>query len=136
MRRDLLIPGFVWLIIGAMFGPAPLVAFAIKPFMDEFHATYVKQESSNPKDQAFAAVVLKAKCNVCHEGTNRKNRNLYGQALEPLLDKTKDKADKAKIHAAIEQVAAKKSDPKNSNSPTFGDLIAAGKLPGGEPKRQ
>jgi hypothetical protein len=133
MKRTFLISA---LVAGVVLGPATFSAYAIKPFMDEFHATYVKQQSAKAAEQAFAAAALKAKCNVCHVGTSKKNRNLYGQALDSLLDKTKDKADKAKIHSAIETVAKEKSDPKNGDSPTFGELIAAGKLPGGEPKQQ
>jgi hypothetical protein len=36
--------------------------------------------------------------------------------------------------AALNKVAGLKSDPKDPKSPTFGESIKAGKLPGGEPK--
>ncbi|HEY2894440.1 MAG TPA: hypothetical protein VGJ16_09520, partial [Pirellulales bacterium] len=59
-------------------------------------------------------------------------RNEYGKALDELLDKKADMKDTKKIQEALETVAGKNSDPKNPSSPTFGDLIKQGKLPGGE----
>jgi hypothetical protein len=98
-------------------------AFAIKQFADEFKAVYV--EEGTP----LAAEVEKAKCNVCHMGKSKKDRNAYGQALAELLDKKEDKDNKDKIRQALETVAAKPS--AGAGSPTFGDLIKEGKLPGG-----
>jgi len=107
-------------------------AYAIKPFKDEFDAKYVK-DSSNAE---FAEAVKKANCNVCHgknaEGKDdKKVRNAYGKALDKLLDKKEDAKNKEKIQAALETVAKEKSNPDDANSPTFGDLIKSGKLPGG-----
>jgi hypothetical protein len=98
-------------------------AFAIKQFADEFKALYVKDGTP------LAAEVEKAKCNVCHVGKNKKDRNAYGEALAALLDKKEDKDNKDKIRQALEAVAAKPSGA--AGSPTFGDLIKEGKLPGG-----
>jgi hypothetical protein len=98
-------------------------AFAIKQFADEFMAMYV--EEGTP----LAAEVDKAKCNVCHVGKSKKDRNAYGQALAELLDKKEDKENKEKIRQALETVASKPS--AGDGSPTFGDLIKQGKLPGG-----
>lgn len=98
-------------------------AFAIKQFADEFKAVYVKDGTP------LAAEVEQAKCNVCHVGKNKKDRNAYGEALAELLDKKEDKDNKDKIRQALETVAAKPS--AGAGSPTFGDLIKEGKLPGG-----
>lgn len=98
-------------------------AFAIKQFADEFKAVYV--EDGTP----LAAEVEKAKCNVCHVGKSKKDRNAYGEALAELLDKKEDKDNKDKIRQALETVAAKPS--AGAGSPTFGALIKEGKLPGG-----
>ncbi len=98
-------------------------AFAIKQFADEFKAMYV--EEGTP----LAAEVNKAKCNVCHVGKSKKDRNAYGQALSELLDKKEDKSNKEKIRQALETVAAQPS--AGAGSPTFGELIKEGKLPGG-----
>lgn len=100
-------------------------AFAIKQFFDEFKEVYVKEGSP------LAAAVGEAKCNVCHVGKSKKNRNAYGEALSKLLDKKEDKKNVEKIRQALETVAAESSDPADAAAPTFGDLIAAGKLPGG-----
>jgi cytochrome c553 len=111
-------------------------AQAIAPFKKEFDEKYVKKESADPKDQEFAAAVKKANCLVCHaknaEGKeDKKIRNAYGKALDILLDKKTDAKDVAKIQGALDTVAKEKSNPDDPNSPTFGDLIASGKLPGG-----
>lgn len=103
-------------------------AFAIKQFADEFKAMYVKEGTP------LAAAVESAKCNVCHAGKSKKDRNAYGNALAELLDKDADKKDAAKIQAALAEVAGLPSDPAKADSPTFGSLIEAGKLPGGDPQ--
>ena len=117
-----------------LLGPAAPPAKAIKPFLDEFQTTYVKRDSSDKKDKDFVVAVEKVKCNVCHEGKSKKDRNVYGMALDLLLDKKADKDDKEKIKKALVTVADLKSDPVKSDAPTFGQLIAQGKLPGGEAK--
>jgi hypothetical protein len=102
-------------------------AFAIKQFADEFKAMYVKEGTP------LAAAVESAKCNVCHVGKSKKDRNAYGNALAERLDKDADKKDVEKIRAALTEVAALPSDPAKADSPTFGKLIEEGKLPGGTP---
>lgn len=124
---------FAAMALVLVLGPAG-PAFAIKQFKDQFDAIYVKPQPASPAEKSLAEAVAKAKCNVCHQGTSKKNRNLYGQALDELLDRTADKDNVEKIRKSIADVAAKKSNPKDPNSPTFGDLIAAGKLPGGDPE--
>jgi predicted Ser/Thr protein kinase len=106
-------------------GPAIRPAYAIKQFADEFKEVYVKEGSP------LAAEVEKAKCNVCHVGKSKKDRNAYGQALAERLDKKEDKDNKEKIRKALEEVAALSSDPGKADALTFGQLIAEGKLPGG-----
>lgn len=100
-------------------------AFAIKQFADEFKAVYVQEGTP------LAAEVEKAKCNVCHMGKSKKDRNAYGQALSELLDKKEDKDNKDKIRQALETVAKESSNPADAAAPTFGALIEQGKLPGG-----
>jgi len=105
-------------------------AFAIKQFGEEFKAVYVKPDSADPAEKALAAAVETAKCNVCHEGSSKKDRNAYGQALDKLLDKKEDAKNVEKIRKALEEVAALPSDPAKADSPTFGALLKEGKLPG------
>ncbi|HEX5446153.1 MAG TPA: hypothetical protein VFW87_20160 [Pirellulales bacterium] len=116
-------------------------AQALPPFFKEFQATYLKPDSADAKEKEFAALVIeKVKCNVCHVAKKpKKMRNAYGTALSELLKKDKFKADRLKaepdkvkeeIVAAFNAIAAKKSG--DDKSPTFGELIAQHKLPGGD----
>ena len=107
-------------------------AFAIKQFGEEFKAVYVKPDSTDPADKALVAAVETAKCNVCHEGSSKKDRNAYGEALAKLLDKKEDAKNVEKIKKALEEVAALPSDPAKADSPTFGALLKEGKLPAGK----
>ena len=120
------------LVLGAMVvvvvGAAPRPAFAIKEFFDEFKAVYVKPDSSDPAEKALATAVEAAKCNLCHKGKEKKDRNAYGHALAELLDKKEDAKNMEKIRKALETVAGMKSA---DGEPTFGELIKMGKLPGG-----
>jgi len=111
--------------LAVLVGPATRPAFAIKQFADEFKAVYVKEGTP------LAAAVESAKCNVCHKGSSKKDRNVYGEALAERLDKKEDKDNKDKIRAALAEVAQLPSVPGDASSPTFGALIAEGKLPGG-----
>jgi|GEM_PF-240131 len=131
--------------VGAVsLGSTTQSGWAFPQFHKEFVKLYVKEAGSakkaiagssvpGSKEPTFAELVTgsKTKCFVCHQGTKgKKGRNPYGQELGKLLTK-KDKKDKKKIIESIEKVAKVHLDPKNKKSPTYGDLIKAGKLPGG-----
>ncbi len=103
---------------------------AIPAFQKEFYAKYLTDDTN----EEYVTTVKEAKCFLCHVGKKKKNRNVYGEALSELLDKKKDKKDKEKIQAALDQVAEMKVEDKD-DSPTFGDLIREGKLPGGPPQK-
>lgn len=77
----------------------------------------------------LTAQAKKVKCNVCHFGKSKKNRNDYGKALVKHLGK-KNQKDKAAIDAALDKTAKEK---KPGSNVTFGDLIKQGKLPGTAP---
>ena len=126
-RGGVVLGAIVILAVGA----APRPAFAIKEFFDEFKAVYVKPDSADANEKALAAEVETAKCNVCHAGSSKKERNAYGNALADLLDKKEDKKNAEKIRKALETVAAM---PSADGGPTFGDLLKQGKLPGGAAK--
>lgn len=115
--------------LALLVGPAAQPAKAIKQFRDVFVAKYVKTDSSDVKDKAFATAVETAKCNLCHAGKSKKDRNPYGVALDELLDRKTDKDDKDKIAVALDKAAEMKSDANDPGSPTFGQLISDGKLP-------
>jgi hypothetical protein len=104
-------------------------AFGIQQFQNAFMDKYIKDH----KDKEFSKYVSeKVKCFVCHQGKSRKNRNAYGAQLAELLDKKTDSKNVKKINEALDKVAKMHSDPKDKKSPTFGELIAKGELPGGK----
>ena len=79
-----------------------------------------------------------ARCWLCHSYDPEKpkkktKRNRYGSELSKLLDNKKDKKDVKKMAAAFKQVALLQVDRKDKKSPTYGELIQQGKLPGGKP---
>ncbi len=123
------------------------MATAVPPFYAQFKAKYVdgdanKEFAAANKEFVEAVNDRKNRCFVCHDPkideetgkTSKKNRNRYGRQLAKLLNKDTDKKNAEKIKKAIETVAALKSDSEDPESPTFGDLIKAGKLPGVESK--
>jgi hypothetical protein len=115
----------VGLVVAIAAGSSAREAFAIKQFFDEFKTVYVKDGTP------LASAVETAKCNVCHVGKSKKDRNAYGNALAEKLDKKEDAKNVEKIRKALEEVEALPSDPAKADSPTFGALIKEGKLPGG-----
>lgn len=96
-------------------------AHAVPPFKTAWEAMYATAGSK------IADAAKEAKCNVCHKGTDKKMKNSYGVALGKLLKKA-DAKDAEKIKKAFEEVAKQKSG--GDDSPTFGELISQGKLPG------
>jgi cytochrome c2 len=79
------------------------------------------------KYDGLKAEATKQKCNVCHYGKSKKNRNDYGSALMKLTGKNQKAAQ------AVEDALVKTEAVKNDKGVTFGSLIKAGKLPGTAP---
>lgn len=102
-----------------MAGLAAAPALAYPEFEKQFKAVYVKEGTP------LAAAVETAKCNICHVGKSKKDRNAYGEVLAERLDKG-DKKNEEKIKQALAEVAKL---PSGVAGKTFGDLIADGKLP-------
>jgi hypothetical protein len=102
-----------------------------------FQAAFTKAYVTDNKDEEFVKLAKEAKCNICHQGkVNPKNihHNAYGKELMKLLEAKKDNKNAKKIQEALEKVAKVHTDAKDKKSPTYGELIAKGKLPGGELK--
>lgn len=132
------------LLVGSLVVALAAPAFAIAPFKKVFFEVYVKPDSDDPNEKAFAALakpIATGDCWICHSKWKKSDkhvRNNYGKALSEFLDRKnfsedrmeaeKDKCNQ-EIRAALEKVAAMKSNPKDPNSPTFGELIKSGKLP-------
>jgi cytochrome c2 len=112
-------------------------------YMKAFNTMYVKSDGTPEQkalDDAIKGLGERKGCLVCHEGEKKSNRNAYGKELAKILKPAdappefRGETDKGKIEDALKKVADIHTDPKDDKSPTYGDLIKAGKLPGGEPK--
>ena len=99
-------------------------ATALPAFNKQFAETYGKSD--------IAAAAKAEKCNLCHAGKSKKDRNEYGAALSKFV--TKDdykelKADKAKLKEKIEKAFVEAGKVKASDGKTFAARIEAGELP-------
>jgi hypothetical protein len=98
---------------------------------------YKKAFDAKYEDAPVAEVAKELKCNVCHYGKTKKNRNDYGMALIKLglnEDKYKElKSDKEVLTKCVLEILAKAEKEKKGEE-TFGDLIQAGKAPGTAPE--
>ena len=102
------------------------IASALPPFNKEWVAKYNEGE----KNAAFK----EAKCNICHAGESKKMKNEYGKAVGKYLTKAKYnqiKEDEAAAKKYILEGLQKAEGEKGSAGKSYGDLLKAGKLPGG-----
>src|SRR5690606_15272700 len=102
-------------MVAAALAMAPSSAEAVPGFKMQFDKRYMVEGSA-----IYTALEGKSNCNVCHVGTDKKQRNDYGKALGKLL--TKQDKDPEKIQAALEKVESEKI-----GDTTFGALIKEGK---------
>ena len=106
-------------------------AWALPAIHKQFLETY--------KESKIAEPAKEAKCNVCHFGETKKNRNDYGTAISKLFNRAKYdelKSDKEQLNATIEAALKKVERKKSVSGKLFGELIKAGKLPGTAPKEE
>jgi hypothetical protein len=127
------------LILTALLGAMSTLAFGAPRALAtaQFQAVFLKEYINDHKDKDFAKMVkTKARCHSCHRGKKVVKdhcfHNEFGKHLIALLDPKKDAKDVDKIKAALEKVVNMRSDPKDENSPTYGELLEQGKLPGGD----
>ena len=106
-------------------------AYAIPAFAKAFTERHV----DTSKDANFVTSVKTAKCNLCHFGTSKKNKNDFGKAFAKYFKKTnygstriREEADivKKEFDEGLKKVLAE----KNPSGETYKSLIEAGKLPG------
>jgi len=98
---------------------------------------YKKEHDEKYKETDVATALADVKCNACHFGTSKKNRNDYGQALTK-VGLTHEKFDELKTDVPaltkhVKECLDKVLKEKNEAGATFGELIKAGKLPGTAP---
>lgn len=114
----------------ALLGITAETASAIAPFQAVFIKEYI---NDHPNEEFAKMVKTKAKCHICHQGKKvGPHHNAYGKHLVELLDAKEDKKNTEKIKEALTKVAEMHSDPDDDKSPTYGELIAKGELPGGD----
>jgi hypothetical protein len=104
----------------------PQAAHATAQFQKVFFDKFINE---HPDQDYQKFVKRKVKCLMCHQGKGGKHENAYGVPMAELLDHKADKKDVDKIVAAIEAVNKMPFDASNPTGETFGDRIAAGKLP-------
>ncbi|MEM9185424.1 MAG: hypothetical protein AAGB00_02890 [Planctomycetota bacterium] len=121
MLRYAVVCSLAFALLGVVCGPASAFPQFKKPYAE----LYAPDKGSD-----YGALVKKANCYLCHQGKKKSNKNAYGNKLDPLLGK-EDKKNVEKIMDALKQVAEMPSVDGDDSSPTFGALIAEGKLPGG-----
>ncbi|HEX4144611.1 MAG TPA: hypothetical protein VHY91_13985 [Pirellulales bacterium] len=111
---------------------------AFQPFKKEFENLYIKETPATEAARSLKAAFVTKSCGVCHpDSKDKKNRNNYGKAIKKFIPADLDKAglealkkNAPQIKELLEKAAKEPSDPKNPNSPTFGQRIEEGKLPG------
>jgi hypothetical protein len=120
---------FVCVLLGLVVtGLSMQRAAALPPFNVAWKAKYV-EGNGNGK---FAEAAETAKCNVCHMGASKKDRNEYGKAVSKYLTKAKYsqiKDDEAAAKKYILDALQKAEAEKSAAGKSYGELIKAGKLP-------
>jgi hypothetical protein len=94
---------------------------------------YKKVVDDRYKASKIEAALEEVKCNLCHFGTSKKNRNDFGKALtehlnKDLFDELKGDADK--LNDAITKALDKAEAKANPNGEKYGERISKGELPG------
>ncbi|MFV1965486.1 MAG: hypothetical protein ACC628_08700 [Pirellulaceae bacterium] len=104
---------------------------AMPPFSKQFLETY--------KEAKIIEAAKKAKCNVCHFGKSKKNRNDFGKSLSKFITKAdykELKGDKEALKKKIEDAFKSSLKEKSDGGKTFGELIDTGTLPGTAPESE
>ncbi|MFL2865788.1 MAG: hypothetical protein ACJZ8Y_11295 [Pirellulaceae bacterium] len=106
-------------------------AQAIPAFAKAFTERYV----STSKNADFVATVKEKKCNLCHFGTSKKNKNDFGKAVAKHFKKanyssTRVREEAAAVKKEFDDGLKKVLAEKNPAGKTYQSLIEAGKLPG------
>ncbi len=128
MKKILVLALIASLSIG---GFSPSLVMAQKAYSDAWKELYVKDS----KDEGFKKLVDEAKCNVCHQGSSKKERNPYGTEAVAVfkkhdINKDRPKKDPAGFKKDIEAAFKALEEVKAKDGKTFGEKIKAGQLPG------
>lgn len=114
----------------ALLGMTAAPAWAVPAFNEAFKKAYVKDGSP------LAEKVAEVKCNVCHVGKDKKEKNEYGMAVAKYLKKGDFAGDSKKYdpksdegQKALADGLQKAAAEKSSSGKSFGELLQAGELP-------
>ena len=107
-------------------------SFALPVFKKHFDEKYIGGADANPD---LKKAVETAKCNTCHFGTKKTDRNDYGKALSKWLKKDNFKAPRlaAEADAVKKEVMEALDNAEKEMSPaggTYGERLKGGMLPG------
>jgi hypothetical protein len=133
MKKFGLAPSLMAIVCVIAVSVGALSAHARQQYSNAFKEKYCDPKSNDPAVKKLIQAVETAKCNTCHVGKTKKERNKYGEEIGKLL--SKNEKDKDKITKALDDVAKMKVDDKDSKSKTYGDLLKEGLLPGGDEKK-
>ncbi len=141
--KKLVITLFAVVVSGSTFlGLVVGTAQSRPQYFGEFKKMYVKSDGSEEEKMFSKEVAEPAASCATKPGTTASSRNRYGKDLAKALmpadwdasKKWPGETDKAKIDEALKKVADIHVDPNDPKSPTYGDLIKSGKLPGADAK--
>ena len=98
-------------------------AQALPIFFAEFQQRY-----ASPNDPAFAQRISELRCNVCHTGQSKKQRNEYGVALEAYLMQERFTVDRLRVdpigaRREIQQALQRAENDKSARGVTFGEIL-------------
>ena len=104
----------------------------------EARPDYKKAATAKWEKSKIAEILKTEKCNLCHYGKTKKNRNDLGKALIKCgLTEEKYvelKSDKEKLAEFATEVLTKAEGEKSTKGKTFGELIKAGEDPSTDPE--
>jgi hypothetical protein len=108
-------------------------AWAVPAFNEAFKKAYLKE--GTPLAEKASVV----KCNVCHKGKEKKDRNEFGMAVSKYLKKGDFAGDDKKFdpkspegQKALAEGLEAALKEKADNGKSFGDLLKENELPGGD----
>ena len=115
--------------IGLLVAVAAPVLLALPPIDKGWKERY----TDKVPPPAYKEDAQTLKCNVCHEGMSKKEKNEYGKAVGKHIKKAD--VDRLKgmpeaLQKFIEDALKKAEEEKNEKGEKFGDIMKNGKLPG------
>tara|TARA_Y100001934_G_C11796181_1_gene514985 strand:+ start:177 stop:566 length:390 start_codon:yes stop_codon:yes gene_type:complete len=99
----------------------------------QYKSYFEKGVVAKSKNADFVTAAKEKKCNICHFGTKKSDRNDFGKALAKYTTKAgylEKKADATVLRKYFDDGLKKVLEIKNPEGEKYGERINAGKLPG------